>query len=215
VVLSVFLTVVVLWLLPSLLGVLKTFIPSLKGIFVWFKHHLHYSVVAVLGASVLFLLPSEDGKPILTAEDLKRIDWDTILLFGGGLTLGSLMFKTGLVSIIANKLTAFLPESGFLTLLILVIVAEFLTVFSSNTATANVLIPVVIALANNLGLGLEQAVIGTTLACSYAFMFPMATPPNAIVFGFANFKISEMAKIGFILNLLSAFIITSFVWFLF
>jgi len=215
VVLGVFLTVVVLWLLPSLLGIFKSAFPSLKGLALWFKHHLHYSVVAVLGAGILFILPSEEKKPILSAEDLKRIDWDTILLFGGGLTLGSLMFKTGLVSVVANKLAAFLPESGFLTLLILVLVAEFLTEFSSNTATANVLIPVVIALAKKLGLGVEQTVVATTLACSYAFMLPMATPPNAIVFGFANFKISEMAKIGFILNVVGAVVITTFVWFLF
>jgi sodium-dependent dicarboxylate transporter 2/3/5 len=215
VVLSVFLTVVVLWLLPSLLGIFKNFAPSLKGLELWFKHHLHYSVVAVLGAAILFLLPADNRKPILSVEDIRKIDWDTILLFGGGLTLGSLMFKTGLISFIANKLAVFLPHSGFLTLLILVVVAEFLTEFSSNTATANVLIPVVIALANKLGLGIEQAVIGTTLACSYAFMLPMATPPNAIVFGFANFRIAEMARIGILLNLIGAFIIAIFVWFLF
>jgi len=179
------------------------------------KHHLHYSVVAVLGAGVLFLLRNEDGKPILNKEHVKRIDWDTILLFGGGLTLGSLMFKTGLVSYIGQKLAQILPPNEFLTIFILVAVTIFLTEFSSNTATANVLVPVVIGLAHQLGFNVEKIVVATTLACSYAFMFPMATPPNAIVFGFANFRIDEMAKVGFIMNLISIFIISFLVFLLF
>ena len=219
VVLSVFLLVVVLWLLPSLLGLFKGISPTLGEIAHWFKTHLHYSVVAVLGASVLFLLPDRETpsgyKPILSAEDLKRIDWDTILLFGGGLTLGSLMFKTGLVHTVAGELAKFLPHSGFLVLWILVLVAIFLTEFSSNTATANVLVPVVIGLSQQLGLDTLKVVMATTIACSYAFMLPMATPPNAIVFGFANIKISEMAKVGFILNLFGSVIITLFVWLFF
>jgi len=119
-----------------------------------------------------------------------------------------------LVHYFGQKLGNVLPHSEFLVLLILVLVAIFLTEFSSNTATANVLVPVVIGLASQLGIGIEKAVIATTLACSYAFMLPMATPPNAIVFGFANYKISEMAKIGFILNLLGSLIIAIFVYLL-
>ena len=209
VVLSVFLSVVFLWLLPSLLGIF-----GFKELSHWFKSHLHYSVVAVIGASLLFFLPAEGGK-ILGVKDLKNIDWDTILLFGGGLTLGSLMLKTGLVSAVAQKLSTFLPHSGFFLLFMLAVVAMLLTEVSSNTATANVLVPVVIGLSKSLGLNTEAAVVATTLACSYAFMLPMATPPNAIVFGFADFKISEMAKVGVILNLAGAFIIALFVGFLF
>jgi sodium-dependent dicarboxylate transporter 2/3/5 len=95
------------------------------------------------------------------------------------------------------------------------LVAIFLTEFSSNTATVNVLIPVVIGLSHQLGFDTERLVIATTLACSYAFMLPMATPPNAIVFGFANFKISEMAKLGVILNIVGTFVIAIFVYLLF
>ena len=215
VILTVFATVVFLWLLPSLLGVLKEFIPSLKSFYQFTKHHLHYSVIAVLGAGVLFLLKNDEGKPILNKEHVKRIDWDTILLFGGGLTLGSLMFKTGLVDYVGQKLALILPSNEFLTLLILIPIAMFLTEFSSNTATANVLIPVIIGLSHQLGFNTEKLVVATTLACSYAFMLPMATPPNAIVFGFANFKISEMAKLGFIMNVIGIFIISFFVYFLF
>jgi sodium-dependent dicarboxylate transporter 2/3/5 len=215
VILAVFTTVVFLWLLPSLLGILKGFIPSLKELYLFTKHHLHYAVVAVLGAGTLFLLRNEKGEPILDKEHVKRIDWDTILLFGGGLTLGSLMFKTGLVNYVGQKLATILPSNEFLTLLVLVLVAIFLTEFSSNTATANVLIPVVIGLSHQLGFDTERLVIATTLACSYAFMLPMATPPNAIVFGFANFKISEMAKLGVILNIVGTFVIAIFVYLLF
>ncbi len=215
VVLTVFLSVVFLLLLPSLVGVLKGFVPSLGEIYTFVKTHLHYSVIAVLGAVLLFFTPDlEKGKPILEVRDLKRIDWDTILLFGGGLTLGSLMFKTGLVAYFGQTLGSVLPSSEFFLLLVLATVAIFLTEVSSNTATANVLVPVVLGLASKLGVDPTKAVVATTLACSYAFMLPMATPPNAIVFGFANIRIGEMARLGLILNLFGAFTIAAFVWLL-
>ena len=214
-VLSVFLSVVFLWLLPSVVGIFKNLSPFLGEFHSFLKHHLHYSVVAVLGAVLLFILPDRaKNRPILTTEELKRIDWDTILLFGGGLTLGSLMFKTGLVHFFGQKLGAILPHSEFLVLLLLVLVAMFLTEVSSNTATANVLVPVVMGLSSQMGVDTQKAVIATTLACSYAFMLPMATPPNAIVFGFADFKIPEMVKIGVKLNLIGGLIIASLVYIL-
>jgi len=219
VVLAVFSAVIILWLLPSIVGLVKDVSPLLGELHHWLKTHLHYSVVAVLGAALLFILPDRENpsgyKPILEAEDIRRIDWDTILLFGGGLTLGSLMFKTGLVKTLAAGLANFLPHNDFLVLLVLSTVAIFLTEISSNTATANVLVPVVIGLSQQLGIDITEAVMATTLACSYAFMLPMATPPNAIVFGFADIKISEMAKVGLLLNLFGAVVITLFVWLLF
>jgi sodium-dependent dicarboxylate transporter 2/3/5 len=216
VVLSVFTLVVLLWLLPSIVGLLKNFNPSLEDIYRWLKTHLHYSVVALLGAGILFFIPQrENGKPILSVEDIKKIDWDTIFLFGGGLSLGKLMLTTGLVKDFAQKVAPLLPSQEWLFLLFLVTVAIFLTEVSSNTATANVLIPVVAGLAPQLGIDMVKTVIAVTIACSYAFMLPVATPPNAIVFGFGNIKISEMVKIGFILNLFGAFIIATFVWLLF
>jgi sodium-dependent dicarboxylate transporter 2/3/5 len=216
VILFIFLSVVGLWLLPTFLGILKNFVPSLEGIYQWVKHHLPTEVVALLGASLLFLIPAKERKEaILTVEDIRKIDWDTILLFGGGLSLGSLMFKTGLVSYIGQKLAHILPSSEYLVLFILTTVVIFLTEISSNTATANVFIPVVIGLSHQLGLDLEKTVMATTLACSYAFMLPMATPPNAIVFGFADIKISEMARVGLVMNLIGIFVISTLVYFLF
>jgi sodium-dependent dicarboxylate transporter 2/3/5 len=216
VILFIFLSVVVLWLLPTFLGLLKNIVHPLEGVYLWVKHHLPTEVVALLGASLLFLIPVKEKKEtILTVGDIRKIDWDTILLFGGGLSLGSLMFKTGLVSYIGQKLAGILPSSEFMVLLILTTVVIFLTEISSNTATANVFIPVVIGLSHQLGLDLEKTVMATTLACSYAFMLPMATPPNAIVFGFADIKISEMARVGLVMNLIGIFIISTLVYFLF
>jgi sodium-dependent dicarboxylate transporter 2/3/5 len=216
VILFIFLSVVVLWLLPTFLGLLKNIVPPLEGVYIWVKHHLPTEVVALLGASLLFLIPVKEKKEtVLTVGDIRKIDWDTILLFGGGLSLGSLMFKTGLVSYIGQNLAGILPSSEFMVLLILTTVVIFLTEISSNTATANVFIPVVIGLSHQLGLDLEKTVMATTLACSYAFMLPMATPPNAIVFGFADIKISEMARVGLVMNLIGIFIISTLVYFLF
>ena len=216
VVLSVFILVVLLWLLPSLVGLAKNFNPALEDIYLWLKTHLHYSVVAVLGAGILFFIPQrETGKPILSVEDIRKIDWDTIFLFGGGLSLGKLMLTTGLVKDFAQKVAPLLPAQEWLFLLFLVTIAIFLTEVSSNTATANVLIPVTAGLATQLGIDTVKAVIAVTIACSYAFMLPVATPPNAIVFGFGNIKISEMVRIGLVLNLVGALIIATFVWLLF
>ncbi len=216
VVLAVFLSVVFLWLLPSLVGVFKGLIPHGGEVYKFLKGHLNYAAVALLGASVLFLIPerlnSENPKTVLTVEDLKRIDWDTILLFGGGLSLGSLMFKTGLVHHLGEKLSSVLPHSEFLFLLGIVTFAIFLTEVSSNTATANVLVPVVIGVAQTLGVDTFKAVFAATLACSYAFMLPMATPPNAIVFGFTRMRVYEMAKVGFVMNLLGIVVITLLVY---
>ena len=107
-----------------------------------------------------------------------------------------------------------LPSNEFLVILIITTVVIFLTEVSSNTATANVFVPIVIGLAHALGFNVVKITMATVLACSYAFMLPMATPPNAIVFGFAQIKISEMAKIGLILNLVGIVIISLFVYFL-
>jgi sodium-dependent dicarboxylate transporter 2/3/5 len=216
VVLAVFGAVVFLWLLPSLLNVLKEITPAFGGIAKVLKHHLNAGAVAVLGAVALFLIPKDPSKPsetILTVRDLKKIDWDTILLFGGGLALGSLMFKTGLVHYFGKKLAAAMPHSEFWVIFILTAVAIFLTEFSSNTATANVLVPVVIGLSHTLGVDVFKAVFATTLACSFAFMLPMATPPNAIVFGFTRMRVYEMARVGLVLNLLGILVITLLVYF--
>jgi sodium-dependent dicarboxylate transporter 2/3/5 len=213
---AIFGGVILLWLLPSILGVLKEFVPAFGGIYKAVKAHLNYGAVAVLGAVLLFVIPKDPQKPsetILEIEDLKKIDWDTILLFGGGLALGSLMFKTGLVKFFGHKLATVMPHSEFWVIAILTAVAIFLTEFSSNTATANVLVPVVIGLAHTLGVDTFKAVFATTLACSYAFMFPMATPPNAIVFGFTKMRVYEMARVGIILNLLGIIVISLMVYF--
>ena len=124
------------------------------------------------------------------------------------------MFKTGLVNYLGKKLALILPSNEFLVILIITTVVIFLTEVSSNTATANVFVPIVIGLAHALGFNVVEITMATVLACSYAFMLPMATPPNAIVFGFAKIKISEMAKIGLILNLVGIVIISLFVYFL-
>ncbi len=218
VVLAIFSAVVFLWLLPSLLGIFKDD-PTLGEIYRFVKGHFHYAAVAVIGAALLFLIPRPEkntpsGETILSPEDIRKIDWDTILLFGGGLSLGSLMFKTGLINHFGQALAHILPHSPLAVLAILVSVAIFLTEFSSNTATANVLIPLVIALSKDMGLDPFKAVFATTLACSYAFMLPMATPPNAIVFGFTKMHVYEMARIGIILNLIGIAVITFGVFFL-
>jgi len=215
-VLAVFGSVVFLWLLPSLLNVLKEIVPAFGGVAKALKQHLNAGAVAVLGAALLFLIPKNPAKPserILTIEDLKKIDWDTILLFGGGLALGSLMFKTGLVHYFGEKLASVMPHSEFWVILTLTAVAIFLTEFSSNTATANVLVPLVIGLSHTLGVDTFKAVFATTLACSFAFMLPMATPPNAIVFGFTRMRVYEMARVGLVMNLLGILVITLLVYF--
>ncbi|ARS34317.1 anion transporter [Pontibacter actiniarum] len=205
---GVFTLAVVLWLAP---GVFNLF--GMEEAYAFMSAYFAESTVAVLAALLLFLIPpgqETGGAGTLIAEDLVKIDWDTILLFGGGMALGQLVVTSGLADVIGRSITSFIdPNQQVLLVLVLVFLVLMLTEVSSNTAIAITFVPIIIGVLHGLGLPLLYPVLGAVLACSMAFMLPVATPPNAIVYGSRQVPIGQMVRTGAILNLVATLLITA------
>ncbi|MCB9602049.1 MAG: DASS family sodium-coupled anion symporter [Sandaracinus sp.] len=161
--------------------------------------------VAIFAASVLFVWRDEKSEPVLPWSDAIRIDWGIILLFGGGISLGKQLFETGLAEVLARGFVAATGiESAFALLLAVTVFTIFFTEVCSNTASANMLVPIAIAIAKEIGVSPVPPALAVGLAASCAFMLPIATGPNAVVFGTGRVRQSDMMRKGLLLNLLAA-----------
>ena len=172
-------------------------------------------VVALFASAVLFVFQDQKGELVLPWRDAGRIDWGIIMLFGGGLSLGQQMLDTGLADAVAR---AFVTSTGVthvwaLTALVAVATLYF-TEVCSNTASANILVPIVIAIAQEAGVSPLAPALAVGLAASCAFMLPIATGPNAIVYGTGQVTLPEMMRLGFWLNLVCALAIVLLLWLL-
>jgi sodium-dependent dicarboxylate transporter 2/3/5 len=198
-----FLVAVVLWVLPGIVA--STAGPS-STLFKFCERHIPEGVASLVAALLLFLLPVDWRGRVFTLRwsEALRIDWGTILLFGGGLSLGSLMFSTGLADALGN---AVVRVSGVDSLwgltAVSVALAIALTEMTSNTATASMLVPIVIALSKSLGVSPVPPVLGVCLGASMAFMLPVSTPSNAIVYGSGRVPITAMIRAGIVLDVVS------------
>lgn len=190
------------WLLPSLLRIA---LGSGHPASTWARGALDEGVVAILCASLLFVLPGRppaEGAPrpcMLDGGDVQRLDWGTLLLLGGGISLGNLAFDTGLAEAMGRGfLTLVGPLAmtswGLVVLSTMLVLA--LTEFTSNTATTSMMLPVIIGIAQASGHDPHAAVLSTTLAASCAFMLPVSTPPNAIAYGSRMIRLPEMVRTG-------------------
>ena len=172
------------------------------------------SMIAISSAIILFILPSNDKKePILKWKDAVTIPWGILLLFGGGLSIAKGFQSTGLDIWIGEQLTFMTFTNSFIIILIVVAGVNFLTEMTSNMATTAMLLPVMIPIANLMQINPYLLLVGTTLAASCAFMLPVATPPNAVVFGSRLLKISDMVKAGIMINIFSIILILIMVYF--
>ena len=136
-------------------------------------------------------------------RDAVKIDWGTILLFGGGLSLGGLMYSTGLAERLARSLLGGEGQANvWVVTAAAALFATFFTEVASNTATASMLVPVTIAVAQAAGVSPVPPAIGATLGCSLAFMLPVSTPPNAIMYGSGRIRITQMVRAGLWLDVL-------------
>lgn len=202
-----FLVAVTLWILPGFLAV--AFGVHSKA-FEGYSARFHEGTVAILAASILFFLPVNWKKREFTLnwDQAVRIDWGTILLFGGGLTLGGLMFKTGLAEVIGKSLMAF---TGADTLWGITAAAIGLGIVvsetTSNTASASMVIPVMIALAKAAGVSPIPPALGACFGASYGFMLPVSTPPNAIAYSSGMVPITRMVKTGVVFDICGFFLI--------
>ncbi len=166
------------------------------------------SAAALLGALLLFLLPAAKGERAMTWEQAARIDWGVILRYGGGFALGVLSFQTGLAEAMGRGITGLLPLSGDFGLLVAsVLMAVLLSETTSNTASANMVVPVVISIAAAAGADPVPPALGATLAASLGFMLPVSTPCNAIVYGSGHIPLMKMVRYGLILDVIGIVVI--------
>lgn len=167
--------------------------------------------VALIGAVALFAIPVNLRRGVFAMdwETAQTLPWGVLILFGGGLSLAGAVQHTGLDQAIGTAIGGIGPLPPLLTLLVVAFGVIFLTELTSNTAVTSALLPVLAAAALSLGVSPVAICIVAGSAASYAFMLPVGTPPNAIVFGTGHVRIAQMARAGLLLNLASAFLIVS------
>lgn len=173
------------------------------------------STIAIAGALLLFLIPVNlrQREFLLDWKTAVSIPWDIIILFGGGFALAQGFSETGLTSWIAGELAVLEGVDTVLIIAAVALLVIFLTEITSNTATASLLLPVMGALATAVDVHPFGLMAAAVIAASFAFMLPVATPPNAIIFSSRYITIPQMVRAGFWLNLAGVVLITGFVYF--
>jgi sodium-dependent dicarboxylate transporter 2/3/5 len=200
---------VVMWVVP---GLIALFGGDDSPLYRTLTRLLPEGVAAVLGASLLFLLPGRGGERALTWRDAVQIDWGIVLLYGGGFALGTLSFETGLADALGRGFTGwFQIQSSFGLLVASTVVAVILSETTSNTAAANMIVPVVISIAKGAGLDPLEPALGATMGASLGFMLPVSTPCNAIVYGSGYIPLSRMMRYGLILDVVGSIVIIALV----
>lgn len=173
--------------------------------------YVHDATIGILGAGLLFMTPTNFAKRefLLDWKTAVRIPWDIILLFGGGLALANGFGKSGLAVWLATQLTGLQGTNMVVFIGIVVLMVIFLTEITSNTATATLLVPIMGSAAVALQIHPFGPIIAGCVSASFAFMLPVATPPNAVVFGSGCISIPQMAKAGIWLNIIGSVVITA------
>ena len=173
------------------------------------------TIIAIFYAILLFIFNSKDGnKKIISWKDSAKLPWGIVLLFGGGLSLAAAMQGSGLTLWIGEKLYGLNTFSVIIIVLSIVFVVNFLTEITSNLATVSMILPILATLSITLGLHPFVIMISATIAASCAFMLPVATPPNAVVFGSGYLRIKDMIKTGLFMNLISILLVTLYVYYI-
>ncbi len=197
-VLMIFAVVIVLW-------VTRDFIVSYTGV------NFKDSSIAILGGIILFLIPSEDShQKLLHWKDTVKIPWGILVLFGGGIALASSLEKSHVLELIVQNAGVISSWNYILLLLLIISLSIFATELMSNLALVSVLVPIIAMTAIGMGQSVMALCIPLTLAASCAFMMPISTPPNAIVFSSGKISIKQMAAYGFFMNIFSVIIILIF-----
>ena len=166
--------------------------------------------IAMIAATILFLIPSANKNDpyLMKWETMSKLPWGLLILFGGGLSLASSVAQTGLADWIGESLVVLGGAGTIVLVIVITTLIAFLTELTSNTATTGTFLPVVAALA--IGINVDPLIFAlpATLAASCAFMLPVATPPNGIVYGSGYIRIPEMVKAGFVLNIIGIVVLS-------
>ncbi len=189
-VIAVFAFAIFMWIFKGLLNAQFDFL------------NINDTEIAMIAAIALFVIPQKlkRGEFILKWNDTAKMAWGILILFGGGLALASGLKESGIVDAIANGIASNVSWGISIIIIILIVVVLFTTELFSNVALINIAAPVVAGIAIGLGVPMLHVLIPITIASSCAFMLPMATPPNAIVFASGYVKVSQMVRAGFLLN---------------
>ena len=175
--------------------------------------------IAVAGALLLFVLSGRtragDTRPLLTWTEARRIPWDVLLLFGGGLSLASAMEATGVAGWLGGAMTGLAGQPAPVIFAGLALIVLLLSEIASNTAVASMAMPIAASLAGAVGQPPLALMLVAALAASAGFALPMATPPNAIVFGSGQVTVRQMAKAGVLLDVLAIALVVAAVWLLY
>lgn len=203
-------TAVILWVAPSMLSLIHG--PH-SEIMAFYDSHFPESIAAMVGGLLLFFLPVDLKKGQMTLdwkEGIAGIEWGTLLLFGGGLAMGSLMYTTGLSNWIGNGIKDMLGgnPSEILFVGTFCVTSLLLAEFTSHTAAINLMGSIAIGTALSLGFNPIPVAVGIALASSLGFMMPVSTPPNAIVYASGMIPITKMIKSGFIIDFIGILLIT-------
>ena len=194
----VFASAAFLWMTRPLLNMLSIF----SG--------LSDAGIAMIAATILFLIPSANKNDpyLMKWETMSKLPWGLLILFGGGLSLASSVTQTGLADWIGESLVVLGGAGTIVLVIVITTLIAFLTELTSNTATTGTFLPVVAALA--IGISVDPLIFAlpATLAASCAFMLPVATPPNGIVYGSGYIRIPEMVKAGFVLNIIGIVVLS-------
>jgi sodium-dependent dicarboxylate transporter 2/3/5 len=201
-VLAIFVLTAFCWITRSFL--LQRFMPNMDD-----------TIIAIGSAVLLFILPAASkNRALLVWNEAVRIPWGIILLFGGGMAVAKGFEETGLAIFLGSKMIFFEGLPLLILLLLIITCVNFLTEITSNLATTAMMLPVMAPLALTLNINPFLLLIACTTAASCAFMLPVATPPNAIVFGSGYLRIPDMIRSGFLMNLISIVIISLIIYFL-
>ena len=179
------------------------------------SNFINDGTVAITMAFILFLIPSKNEKTtLLNNEVFAKIPWGIILLFGGGFALAKGFAVTGLSLYIGEHLSGLSSLPHFILIIIVATTISFLTELTSNTATTQMILPILASVSIAMGMNPMLLMLTATLSASMAFMLPVATPPNTIIFASGRIKIYEMAKSGIALNMIGIIVVSVIVYFI-
>jgi solute carrier family 13 (sodium-dependent dicarboxylate transporter), member 2/3/5 len=170
------------------------------------------TTIALLIGCLMFVVPSGQGKAMLDWRDTERLPWGILLMFGGGMSLAAGFETSGLIDVITAAFSQMQDVSPFYIMMWMCLSGLILTALLSNIAMVNAFVPIVAATAVGLGIDPVACVIPVTMAASCDFMFPMSTPPNAIVYSSGYIRSADMLKGGLLLNVLSFMLLLGLIW---
>jgi len=192
------------WFLPGLVGIVAG---DDSNAYTQVQEASNEGIVAILAATLLFVLPVDWRKRKFTLNwnQASQIDWGTVILFGGGLVLGSLLSQTGLAEVVGNSLSDSIGVSSLVGItIVIVIVAVLVSETTSNTASAAIMVPIAISIAAASDVNPTIPALAAIFGANYGFMLPVSTPPNAIVYSSGLLPITRMIKAGAVFDIIGA-----------